>query len=87
MAINIARRRHNLQLRLERIQNELEMLKTICKHTQHLTYKDRGDTGNYDPSDNSYWREWYCHECGAQWITEQSREELDKYPYASNVTR
>lgn len=41
-----------------------------CPHT-YLKIKARSDTGNYDPSQDSYWYEIECKCCGSRWNEDQ----------------
>ena len=45
-------------------------LQDICRHpTANKKYES--NTGNYDPSADSYWIENRCPDCGKFWVTEQ----------------
>jgi hypothetical protein len=46
-------------------------LKVRCKHP-FVRVTDRGDTGNYDPSQNRYWTEHYCPDCDKRWTIEKT---------------
>ncbi len=48
------------------------MLQAACPHAAP-TYKYRGDTGNWDKSDDKYWIDWACTDCGKQWQTPQDQ--------------
>lgn len=37
-----------------------------CKHKK-ATYISHGDTGNWDPGDDSYWQSWNCPICKKSW--------------------
>ena len=44
-----------------------------CPHPQRTLEKEnKSNTGNYDPSDNSYWAEYRCGRCGKFWHGEQN---------------
>lgn len=45
-------------------------LQAICTHPT-ATRKNFSDTGNWDRSQDSYWTEWHCTDCGKRWSTEQ----------------
>jgi hypothetical protein len=73
---------HNSQLPIrrerDRIKKEFgylnaayEDLKERCKHP-FVRVTDRGDTGNYDPSQNRYWSEHYCPDCDKRWTVEKT---------------
>lgn len=45
-------------------------LQNQCNHVNvDKTYK--GNSGNYDPSANSYWIEFKCSDCGKFWTEDQ----------------
>jgi hypothetical protein len=54
---------YRLQLRLAKLQEE-------CEHT-FATHTSRANTGHYDPSNDHYWYENRCTDCGKFWITDQ----------------
>lgn len=62
------------RLKLEAIAAEahaaLKTLRETCDHSGTVTYKYRGDSGNYDTSQDSYWIEWNCHDCDKRWLTD-----------------
>lgn len=45
-------------------------LKNICLHPA-ASKKYRGNSGNYDPSADSYWVEYKCPDCGKFWCEDQ----------------
>lgn len=66
---------------------ELKILQDTCPH-QDLTYKYEGSSGNWDKSDNIYWINWKCHDCGKAWSTSQDNgwHIINKvYPQARQV--
>lgn len=73
-AIAISRRQENLRMALEALRGE-------CPHAAPV-YKYYGNTGNYDPSEDNYWINWSCPDCGARWNTPQGREHTALYPNA-----
>jgi hypothetical protein len=43
-----------------------------CKHPkEYLTQVSKANTGNYDPSCDSYWYEFKCDLCGSFWVEDQ----------------
>jgi hypothetical protein len=63
----------------------LTILERDCTHPL-LTMKYGGSSGNYDPSDNHYWIDWACPDCGRRWTTPQDSNEKRKYPQAIDIT-
>lgn len=49
------------------LQAELRKHQERCKHP-HPSFEHKGDTGNWCPQDDSYWKEWYCPTCKKAWI-------------------
>jgi hypothetical protein len=52
------------------IDEHLRQIQADCDHlgAQKIA---RGNTGNYDPSADSYWWECLCPRCGRHWTTPQ----------------
>lgn len=55
---------------IENANSKLKALQEECKHPM-AERVNRGDTGNYDPSQNSYWRDCKCPDCGKFWMEDQ----------------
>ena len=62
-----------------------DQLMETCPH-YHSSYRNRGNSGNWDRGDDYYWREYQCDDCGKRWNTDQTWEEEKKYPYSVNRT-
>jgi hypothetical protein len=57
---------------IKKHQGTLHNIQENCTHPKEtLVYQNKSDTGNYDPSCDSYWAEYKCYECGKFWIGEQ----------------
>ena len=41
-------------------------LQKLCEHPD-LTVKHDSNTGNYDPTVDSYWTNYHCCDCDARW--------------------
>lgn len=65
----VTKRRHALK-KIADYKELLEQLQTVCKHP-NADKKYCADTGNYDMSQDSYWIEWSCPDCGKKWDTPQ----------------
>jgi hypothetical protein len=70
MALTILQKQVRIGQRLKKAHEDLKDLQALCKH-ESATVEHKSDTGNYDPSQNAYWNEWICHECGKRWTTRQ----------------
>ena len=69
----ISRKRISLEKKLAKIYKEYEVLQdTTCEHKHDLEYKLGGSSGNWDRSDDCYWIDWKCNECGKRWTTDQN---------------
>lgn len=56
--------------KIDRLNDQLGELQEQCQHPNvEKTYK--GNTGNYDPSADSYWIDWLCPDCKKYWMTDQ----------------
>lgn len=60
----------SLKEQLAHVTKQIEELNSTCTHPD-VDKKYRGDTGNYDPSANSYWIEYKCPDCGKFWTETQ----------------
>lgn len=57
-----------LREQIDALQQELSRHQERCKHRwAHRTYKLRGNTGNFDPTQNCYWTEYSCALCLKRW--------------------
>lgn len=45
-------------------------LQELCTHT-NATHENKANTGNYSPSDDEYWTNHKCPDCGKSWTTDQ----------------
>jgi hypothetical protein len=66
----IRRRFETIERHQERWELAEKELQTICKHPS-ADKKYRGDSGNWDRSQDSYWIEFKCPDCGKRWIEDQ----------------
>ena len=69
-AIDIRARRQDIEMKISALEEALVELKNICKHKN--AYKiAKGDSGNWCSSDDYYWYEFHCEDCGKNWSAEQ----------------
>ena len=66
----IRRKWASIDRREDRLAQELAALQAACTHPS-VNKKYCGNTGNYDPSADSYWIEFSCPDCRKKWITDQ----------------
>jgi len=45
---------------------QLTQIRNKCKH-KNKTYTYSASTGNYDPSNDRYWKNYECPDCGKKW--------------------
>ena len=58
-----------LQAQIKEASDRINVLRSKCKHKKAVkTYGS--NTGNYDPSNDGYWTEYSCPECGRYWTEE-----------------
>ena len=69
--MKIATKRKRIEKKLTALHQELKQLQEECTH-DNSTYKAGGNTGNWSASDDWYWYDWDCPDCGKWWTTEQS---------------
>lgn len=56
----------------DELSNQLNEIRNLCKHPKDmLTVKNNSNTGNWCPSDDSYWKECKCNVCGHYWTEPQ----------------
>lgn len=63
--LNIKTEFVKLKLRMERIQKK-------CSHI-NVKKEHSSNTGNYDPSADCYWTNFYCLDCDKHWQEEGSK--------------
>ncbi len=66
----IRRRYKTIEKKQWKWDNAERELQSICTHPNAIG-KNFSDTGNWDRSQDSYWTEWHCTDCGKKWSTEQ----------------
>jgi hypothetical protein len=69
-AMQIRRKHINITGKITTLQEQIKQLQELCQHT-NVEKKYKANTGNYDPSADSYWIDWRCPDCGKRWITDQ----------------
>jgi hypothetical protein len=67
---DIREKREGLQEKIQKAQEDLALLQERCTHPA-ATKKARSDTGNWDRSQDSYWYECACADCGKKWTEPQ----------------
>lgn len=55
---------------IEALNDALEAHQGRCKH-KRVKKEYKGNTGNYDPSTDCYWINWFCPTCLKRWTTDQ----------------
>lgn len=66
----IMSKRQKIQRRIEKANADLKNLQNECPH-ENVIKNQRGSTGNYDPSDDCFWIEYSCPDCGKRWIEDK----------------
>ncbi len=78
--------RKRLEKREQKLIVEKVQLQQICGHVD-LEKRNRGDSGNWCKSDDSYWTEWKCQDCKKFWTTPQGIDHDRLWPHAKDKTR
>lgn len=66
----IAKTRIAIEKKIAKLKDELTVLQESCSH-ENAIHVNRANTGNYDPSCDSYWTEHTCPDCSKNWTTDQ----------------
>jgi len=66
----IKRKWSSIDRREEKLAHELAKLQALCKHP-NVEKEYKSNTGNYDPSADSYWIEFRCPDCRKRWSIDQ----------------
>lgn len=63
-----------LQLQIAQCSRQIKEIQAECSHPKScLTKKHGADTGNWCPSDDSYWTDFHCSLCDKRWTEEGSK--------------
>lgn len=60
----------DLKAQIARLNADLDGLREQCTHP-NVKKESNGSTGNYDRSQDHYWRDCTCPDCGKRWTEEQ----------------
>ena len=63
---SIATARQSIESEIETLRKFLKALQEKCKH-KNLETKYGSNSGNYDPSADCYWIDYYCPDCNKKW--------------------
>ena len=66
----IRKKWESIDRREENLAKELNRLQAACQHP-NLEKTHKANTGNYDPSADSYWIEFRCPDCRVRWNEDQ----------------
>ena len=75
--LNILQRRIQIEQQIAQAYTSLKALQEECAHPA-LVGIFRSDTGNWSRSDDVYWVEFKCPDCGKRWDENQSDTTLDR---------
>lgn len=59
-----------IQVKKVKLHAQLLKLQDECQHPD-VKKVARANTGNYDPSADSYWNDCKCPDCGKHWVEDQ----------------
>jgi len=64
----------DLKAELAEIYSKIQMIQSLCSHPAPAVTKKHGaNTGNYDPTCDCYWTDFYCTLCEKSWREEGSK--------------
>lgn len=66
----INRQRESITRKLKKLNSNLNDLQQKCAHPR-ATKKGNSDTGNWCKSDDCYWYDFSCPDCGLKWSEDQ----------------
>jgi len=62
----------SLKNQIKEIQAKIEKIQEDCSHPPLVLQKiHKSNTGNYDPSNDSYWIDFHCQLCDKRWRQDQ----------------
>ena len=67
---SINKRMMKLKKKISDLNDQVLKLQAECPHAR-VKETNRADTGNYSYSDDRYWIEFRCHDCGKWWSEDQ----------------
>ena len=67
---NVRMEMNNLLIERDRIEKSILVLRSQCGHYD-VKKIARSNTGNYDPSADSYWYDCTCPDCDKFWMEDQ----------------
>jgi len=70
----------------EKLTSELQQLQASCPH-ENKQGEYKGDTGNWSSSDDSYWIDARCLDCGKTWIIDSVTNKLEYYDFKGVIVR
>ena len=59
-----------LDQQIEELVRQRNELRSRCRHL-HAVAKYGSNTGNYDPTQDCYWVDFHCYDCGRRWREDQ----------------
>jgi hypothetical protein len=69
--------RKALDKNIEDLQKQLGTHASTCEHPV-LTGKYGANTGNWSSTDDSYWVDFFCPNCGKRWTEDQDEVKVDR---------
>lgn len=68
--IQVKRKAATIRKHIEKWNQSLISMQETCTHI-NATHVNKADTGNWCKSDDNYWTEHRCPDCGKFWLTDQ----------------
>jgi hypothetical protein len=64
-------KREKIEVLRRELNTQIELLQEQCDHQGDLTYEYQGSSDGWSRSDDEYWIDWHCNDCGKRWTTSQ----------------
>ena len=64
-------KREKIEVLQEELNTQIKILQENCDHQGDLTYEYQGSSDGWSRSDDDYWIDWHCNDCGKRWTTSQ----------------
>ena len=77
-AHKLAEKRRLLQIEISNLSDKMAVIQAKCTHS-NVRREYKGDTGNYDRSDDGYWCDIFCPKCLKSWTVDSSNPEYSNY--------
>jgi hypothetical protein len=64
-------KREKIEVLQKELHAQIKLLQEHCDHQDDLTHEYQGSSDGWSRSDDDYWIDWHCNDCGKRWTTSQ----------------